>query len=155
MTPQNHKSEIRKDYFLDRYVIITPKRAKRPHDIKEETQIEFLHSCPFCPGNIEKKLEISSYGPKGKWLVKAIKNKFPALTPNNSKAYGYQEVIIETPDHSQEMGDLPVSHINTIVDVYADRTKKLSKDKKIEYILVFKNYGGKAGASIYHSHSQI
>jgi len=155
MTPKNHKSEIRKDYFLDRYVIITPKRAKRPRDIQEETKIEFLHSCPFCPGNIEKELELTSYGPKNKWLVKAIRNKFPALTSNNPKAYGYQEVIIETPNHSQEIGNLPVSHVTKIIDVYADRTKKLSKDKKIEYILVFKNYGGKAGASIYHAHSQI
>ncbi len=155
MTPKNHKSEIRKDYFLDRYVIITPKRAKRPRDIKEETKIEFLPSCPFCPSNIEKKLEVATYGPKNKWLVKSIKNKFPALTPDNPKAYGYQEVVIETPDHSQEMGDLKVNHITKIIEAYADRTKKLSQDKKIEYILIFKNYGGKAGASIYHAHSQI
>jgi len=53
------------------------------------------------------------------------------------------------------MDQLPVSHIKNILEVYAERTKELSKNKKIQYILVFKNNGGVAGASLQHSHSQI
>jgi len=155
MVKKNKGSEIRKDYFLDRYVIITPKRGKRPRDIKEETKIDFISSCPFCPKNVENNLVKATYSPGKKWLVNVLQNKYPALTSDNPKAYGYQEVVIETPDHKKEMGDLPISHIQEIIDVYADRTNELTNDEKIEYILVFKNYGGKAGASIHHSHSQI
>jgi UDPglucose--hexose-1-phosphate uridylyltransferase len=42
-----------------------------------------------------------------------------------------------------------------LIDIYAERTKAITKDKKIKYILIFKNNGGVAGASLVHAHSQI
>lgn len=39
--------------------------------------------------------------------------------------------------------------------MYVRRTKSLMRDKKISYILCFKNEGEKSGASIKHAHSQI
>jgi UDPglucose--hexose-1-phosphate uridylyltransferase len=42
-----------------------------------------------------------------------------------------------------------------VLRAYAQRVKALQQDKKIKYILVFKNQGGSAGASINHAHSQI
>ena len=45
------QAEIRKHYFLDKYVIITPGRAKRPRDIKEQTILKRIEACPFCPEN--------------------------------------------------------------------------------------------------------
>lgn len=39
--------------------------------------------------------------------------------------------------------------------MYSRRTQDIAKNKKIDYILCFKNQGSKAGASIIHSHSQI
>ena len=65
--PRNHKAEIRKDYFLDKYVVITPKRAKRPRDIKEETIVEARVPCPFCRENIDKKLIVDWEGDKKNW----------------------------------------------------------------------------------------
>ena len=149
------KSEIRKDYFLNKYVIITPQRAKRPRDLREKTILEPKVPCPFCEENIEKKLLIKTYDGGKNFLAKVLKNKFPVVTEDNDKAYGKQEVIIETPRHGLEFADLSVSQLKKVLEVYADRTKIISKDKKIEYILVFKNDGGKAGASIFHAHSQI
>lgn len=70
-------------------------------------------------------------------------------------AYGKQEVIIETPKHGIEIHELPLDHIVDVIDVYADRYKELMKQDGICYTIVFKNEGGKAGASIPHSHSQI
>ncbi|MBI4779001.1 sulfate adenylyltransferase, partial [Candidatus Falkowbacteria bacterium] len=49
------KSEIRKDYLSDQQVIITPGRAKRPRDIKEQTIISRMSDCPFCLEKINPK----------------------------------------------------------------------------------------------------
>lgn len=148
------KSEIRKDYLLNKYVIITPGRAKRPRDIKEQTIISRVSSCPFCPEKINHKNIIDqAEGPEGKIL--SIKNVFPAVTLNNKKAYGAQEVIIETPDHKKELHDLSEKQIEQILRFYAKRTEALSQIKNLDYILCFKNQGSKAGASIIHAHSQI
>ena len=37
-----NKSELRKAYFLNKYVLITPERAGRPRDTKEETIIKIF-----------------------------------------------------------------------------------------------------------------
>jgi len=149
------KTEIRKDYFQDNYVIIAPKRAKRPHKVyrKEEDQ---LSVCYFCPDHTESQEVVKTYGGKGKdWDVLVIENKYPALTLDNPKAYGKQEVIIETPFHNKEIHELSLDNIVRVIDVYIDRYVALRKMEDIRYVLVFKNEGGKAGASIAHSHSQI
>lgn len=152
------KSEIRKDYFLDRYVIIAPKRNRRPHKIlrKEEDQ---LGECYFCSPRVDDpKNETTIYEVKddnGNWQIKVIENKFPALTLENLKAYGSQEIIIETPKHAVELHELSLEHIVKVIDVYIERYKALSQQKGICYTIVFKNEGGKAGASIPHTHSQI
>lgn len=148
------KSEIRKDYLSDKYIIITPGRAKRPRDIREQTIISRVSDCPFCPEKIDKKNIVDELdGPEGKIL--SVKNIFPAVTLDNKKAYGAQEVVIETPDHKKELHDLSEAQIEQLLKMYAKRTAALSKIKNIEYILCFKNQGSKAGASIVHAHSQI
>ncbi|MFA5317948.1 MAG: galactose-1-phosphate uridylyltransferase [Patescibacteria group bacterium] len=149
------KSELRKDYLLNKYVIITPGRAKRPRDISEQTVLHRDKKCVFCPGNIEKKLIVDKCCGENKSPITAIKNKFPAVTLNNKKAYGEQEVIIETAKHGVELGELSIEEIGNVLRMHQKRTAALSKIKKIDYILVFKNNGSKAGASITHAHSQV
>ena len=153
------KSEIRKAYLLDRYAIITPGRAARPREIKEQTVIKNLESCPFCPENIDKKEIIDKLPADNSkdetWDVLSIRNIFPAVELDNKKAYGTQEVIIDTPNHAEELGGMKIEKIEQLLKMYAKRTKDIAKNKKINYILCFKNQGSKAGASITHSHSQI
>jgi UDPglucose--hexose-1-phosphate uridylyltransferase len=149
------KSEIRKAYLLNKYVIITPSRAKRPRDIKEETVIKRTGRCPFCPENIVTENIIDKISHHKKWQVLTLKNIYPAVTLDNERAYGTQEVIVETPSHSRELAELSEEHIEQVLRMYARRTKALSKIEKINYILCFKNQGSKAGASIVHAHSQI
>ena len=148
------KAEIRKDYLLTKYVIITPSRLLRPRDVKEQTIVSRLADCPFCPEKINPKNILDQINaPEGKII--SLKNIFPAVSLDNKKAYGSQEVIIETPDHKKELHDLSEEQIEGLIKMYAKRTKALSKVKNIEYILCFKNQGSKAGASIVHAHSQI
>ncbi|MBU2235831.1 galactose-1-phosphate uridylyltransferase, partial [Patescibacteria group bacterium] len=157
MTANIQKPEIRKDYIQDKYVIIAPRRGKRPHDFEQiVSKVSREKKCVFCPENVEKDLIIRKYHGQGKnWSLLTLKNKFPAVTLDNSEAYGTQEVIIETPDHAIELENLPESQIKELFDVYAERTYVISKIDKIEYILIFKNDGGKAGQSIAHAHSQV
>ncbi|MBA3047349.1 galactose-1-phosphate uridylyltransferase [Patescibacteria group bacterium] len=149
------KSEIRKAYLLNKYVIITPGRLKRPRDIKEQTVIKRTMPCPFCAENIDKKNITDKISAGNNWQVLSIKNIFPAVTLDNEKAYGSQEVIVESPDHNKELADLSEREIGQVLEMYSRRTQDIAKNKKIDYILCFKNQGSKAGASIIHSHSQI
>jgi len=160
------KNELRKDYIQEKYVIIAPRRGKRPHDTKvPETEKSKTASCVFCPEDLKgsdlliKKYNCSIHKKKNNgfsdWDIFVLRNKFPAVTIDNPKAYGTQEVVVETPDHFAELEDLSIKHISKLLDVYALRTKRISQNKKIEYILIFKNNGGRAGASLQHSHSQI
>ena len=151
------KSEIRKHYFLDRYVIFSPKRNLRPQSISEEDRQKKENAkecCFFCPEKLEAK-PIYKVGKGKKWDIAVIPNKFPALTLENKKAYGKQEIVIEAPEHRKELSDLSIDHISKVLEVYEQRSGYLSKIKDIKYVLVFKNDGGKAGASVPHAHSQI
>jgi UDPglucose--hexose-1-phosphate uridylyltransferase len=151
-------SEIRKDYFLDRYVIIAPKRKKRPQKIVRVDDPDAL-DCTFCPPYVDdpanEKTVYLSKDHNGEWLVRVISNKYPALSLDNPKAYGEQEVIIETPEHNKEIHELSLEHIVEIFNVYINRYKYLSSVKGICHTMVFKNEGGKAGASKPHSHAQV
>lgn len=149
------QSEIRRDYIQEKYVIISPRRKARPHDITTPKT-----SCVFCPQNIVHAGKIvaavrDTTEKKEPWAIRVIQNKFPTVSSTNKKVYGRQEVVVETPDHLKEIENLSDARVARILKVYIERTKEISRDKKINYILIFKNNGGAAGASLQHAHSQI
>jgi len=152
-----NKPEIRQDYIHDRAVLIAPSRNKRPHQFGRELPSFTTpkKDCPFCPQNVNKVKDVLTIGPRNKWQIKVIKNIYPIVSLDNPKAYGTQEVIIETPEHEVGLAELNQEHIEQVIKVFQKRTTDLSKNKRLRYILIFKNYGGRAGASIQHSHSQI
>ncbi len=154
------KSEIRKDFLVDRYVVIAPQRSARPDqlggDVAEGAHSVTRQACVFCPENVRSTRALFHVGASRKrWKILVIPNKYPAVSLDNPKAYGIQEVVIETPDHTKQLDDLSVSHIADLFRVYAQRTHAVMKNPHIQYILIFKNSGGRAGASIQHSHSQV
>jgi len=151
------KSEIRKHYFMEQFVIIAPKRNRRPHKIIKKPEEE-TKACYFCRpevDDIKKHKSVYQYPTGKQWLIKSIMNDFPALSRDNLKAYGHQEVIVETPEHGKEIHEFSQDHIVKVFDAYIDRYLYASKLKGICYTILFKNEGGKAGASIPHSHSQL
>ena len=150
-----NKSEIRKDYFKDEYVIIAPKRAKRPH--KAEQAAEPDKSCYFCPSGFSKD-EIITYqdnNTDGDWEILSVINKFAAVSTDNPRAFGQAEVIIETRKHGLDINDFSVDHIVRVLNAYIDRYTYLRNLDGIRHVILFKNEGGKAGASIAHTHSQV
>ncbi len=45
-------NELRKDYLLDRWVVIATARSRRPTDFaKQQTQQAKTSACPMCPSN--------------------------------------------------------------------------------------------------------
>lgn len=123
------KPELRKDYLEDHYAVIAPVRAKRFGKKK---------TCPFC--NVKTRV---------------LPNKYSAFSPLYPKAYGRQEVIIDTPDHDTLLADLSVAEISGLIGIYGERLKMMKKDKRIKQVMILKNHGAEAGASKSHEHSQI
>ena len=174
-------TELRKDYLLDRYVIIAAGRSKRPHQFvhekgstgKDKKAIEEeKKKCFFCPGNESMTpSEVYRLTHNHDWQIRVFPNKFAAVdenTDNNdaeikthnefftfADAVGAHEVVVETPDHEKQLVDLSVEEMVDIFKTYIMRIKELEKKQEIKYVFVLKNHGKDAGTSIVHSHSQI
>lgn len=149
-----NRSEIRKKYFKDEYVIIAPRRAKRPQ--KVEKVVEPDQVCYFCPENLtDEEITYQDNNDKGDWEIVSVINKFAALSTDNPRAYGQAEVIIETRAHGLDINGFSVDRIVRVFDAYINRYEELRNMDRIKHVILFKNEGGKAGASIAHTHSQI
>src|SRR5260221_4145192 len=68
---------------------------------------------------------------------------------------GAHEVIIESPDHLQSLATLPVAAVERVLWAFRERVLDLKQDRRFRYILIFKNHGAAAGASLAHPHSQL
>ena len=167
--------ELRKDPITGRWVIISTERGKRPNEfLRESVEIKGKGVCPFCPGNEGKTPpEIIAYGRNGSgkdtpgWTVRVVPNKFPALGIEGGldregeglfdrmNGIGAHEVIIETPVHNSSLAMLPDGSVEQVLWAYRDRVVDLKNDKRFRYILLFKNHGEPAGASLEHTHSQL
>ncbi len=169
--------EIRKDPISDRWVVVSTERGRRPAEFKsggENPAFAEQKSCPFCEGNESKTpKEVLAYRKPGTapdtpgWTVRVMPNKFPALVVEGEinrtgiglfdmmSGIGAHEVIVETPRHNETITDLPDAHVEKVLYAYRDRIRDLEKDKRFRYVLVFKNHGEAAGASLSHSHSQL
>jgi UDPglucose--hexose-1-phosphate uridylyltransferase len=68
---------------------------------------------------------------------------------------GAHEVVIETPDHMLTMARMSEKQIEDVFWAFRDRFLDLKKDRRLRYIIVFKNHGEAAGATLEHPHSQL
>ncbi|MBU0729174.1 MAG: galactose-1-phosphate uridylyltransferase [Proteobacteria bacterium] len=166
--------ELRKDPVIGRWIIISTERGKRPTDFiitKDETKNGF---CPLCPGNENTTPpEVLSYGQHGYmpnrpgWDLRVVPNKYPALIIEGDigkqgdglydkmNGIGAHEVVIETPNHLESFTHIPPARMIKVFLAFRDRLVDLSHDPRFRYVMIFKNYGGAAGASLEHSHSQL
>jgi UDPglucose--hexose-1-phosphate uridylyltransferase len=166
--------ELRKDPVVGRWVIISTERSRRPTNFEPAPPTKSPSFCPFCPGNEDKTPpEVYAYRPGGGpanspgWQVRVVPNKFPALQIEGQldrrgeglydkmNGIGAHEVVIETPRHDQDMADLPVEHLRQVLVAYRERMLDLHRDRRLRYVLIFKNHGAQAGATLEHSHTQL
>jgi UDPglucose--hexose-1-phosphate uridylyltransferase len=167
-------SELRRDPVMGRWVIIAPERALRPDAMLTQRDERLAGPCVFCGGQEDRDpSEITAIRAAGTaanspgWRVRVLPNKFPVLRIEGKlvregvgmfdmmSGIGAHEVIIETPDHDLELADLPEAHIADVVAIYRDRMADLGGDDRFKYVLIFKNQGHEAGATLDHAHSQL
>ena len=166
--------ELRKDPIHGRWVIISTERGRRPSDFVTEERRAIGGFCPLCEGNEDRTPpEIVSFRNDGTppnspgWTLRVVPNKFPALRIEGDldregegmydkmNGVGAHEVVIETPRHSETIATLPLKGVENVLWAYRARIVDLRRDQRLRYVLVFKNHGVSAGASLEHSHSQI
>jgi len=166
-------AELRQNVLTREWVIISPERAKRPDEFAREKvgsriSMEYVPECPFCAGNEHFTLnELYRVPEKGNWKVRAIPNKFPALTSRGERvrrvdgiyrsmtAVGFHEVIVEHPLHNKTIALMADDEVVDVLKVYRQRYREIKKDSRVEAIILFKNHGEGAGTSVSHPHSQI
>lgn len=178
------QNQIRKDYILNRWVIIAVERAKRPTDFHtEQTEVSSQKACPFCQGNesmtplatliyrqkdgeIVKDKDTPNTRHKD-WLVRCFPNLYPALSSNLQKieqtdgllqgvrGYGFHEIIVESPNHQEHPGVAKPEQLYLAFEAQLDLLKKFSDDENVKYVQIFRNHRREAGASLSHTHTQI
>jgi UDPglucose--hexose-1-phosphate uridylyltransferase len=96
-----------------------------------------------------------------------VSNKFPALRIEGDlgkaadgiydrmNGIGAHEVVIETERHDVDLFDLPEKRFEDVLWAYRERLLDLKKDRRFKSVIIFKNHGPAAGASLTHSHSQL
>jgi UDPglucose--hexose-1-phosphate uridylyltransferase len=112
--------------------------------------------------------EVWRLAANGQWRIRVVGNKFPALsskatatryeTPpfyRSMDGFGYHEVIIETPEHDQTLASMQEDELVDVLLTYRERYLALKADPRVKLVLIFKNYGERAGSSIAHPHSQV
>jgi UDPglucose--hexose-1-phosphate uridylyltransferase len=180
-------NELRKDYLLNRWVVIATERSRRPTDFaKQKTETAQIAICPMCVGNENmtpqavmlylkendkvKKSQDPLTGERPKnWLIRCIPNLYPAFGPPKqpqdetqilkSECFGYaigeHEVVVESPNHSENPADSELSQLELVISAYIDRFRDLSAKSYVKYVSIFRNFGKEAGASLSHAHSQV
>lgn len=173
-------SDLRLDPLTKRWVVIAPERNDRPGAITsgagkpdEARGKKLAGFCPFCPGKENTTppeiFALRSSGPRDGegWTVRVVPNKFKTLQIEGGldrraegpydkmRGVGAHEVIIEGPNHWEHIHQASFEQARAILSTAKDRMIDLEKDKRFRYLLLFKNHGLDAGASLEHPHMQL
>ena len=161
--------DMRKDYVLERDVIVHPTTKKRTDSKK----------CPYCPGNesMTNPSLLSLVAKDGMlqrlqdgedffvtdWSVRVFESKEPAVStssPNtysdrplySEPAYGYHYVVVASPSHKDSLATISVEQWSNVLVVVQDRLRWLYTQKGVTYVSIFVNHGKESGADVQHSH---
>ncbi len=173
MTDQKPIREIRISPIVpSESVLVATARSMRPR--KDEAPAprdtrKHVAQCPFCKGNESMTPPtVSAWPSEADWAVRIVENLYPVLgedSPSGNlvfglqqaiEGYGRHEVIIDHAQHGIALHEMSEAHLAGLLGVYRERMEQLYRsDNRIRFVLVFKNFGPAAGASIAHTHSQI
>ena len=131
-----------KDLSWNKWVILAPKRAKRP-----DVARKIVPHCPFCIGNEDEEKEVYRVGGNpgdSNWRIRVLKNKYP-FAPTH-------EIIVHSPDHHKNIDELPDDQVELLFHTYQQRF--IANAKKGQ-VFLFHNRGQLAGESLPHAHTQL
>jgi UDPglucose--hexose-1-phosphate uridylyltransferase len=167
-------SELRKDPVVERWVIMTDDPIRSPSIVRKVQDEEADILCPFCPGNehlcppeilANRPYDSSPNDPR--WNLRVIPSRSPLLVVEEDyrregeglydkiSGVGANEVIIETPCHGVRQGQMTVPEFENLLWAYHDRIIDLKQDTRMRYVLIYKNSGAFAGATIGHTYSLL
>jgi UDPglucose--hexose-1-phosphate uridylyltransferase len=168
-------SQMRKDIFTDRWVIVEEGEGLQPADFHFKKFARNTGFCPFCESNEAatppEVFAIRNRGssPNGPgWSVRVVPNSRPRLRIEGQlgrraealhdlmNGVGAHEIIAETSRHNRSLHELESEEISNVIRAYRARILDLEGDERVRYVLIFKNHGEGAGAhTISHSISQL
>lgn len=153
-------------------VLIATARSMRPKKAEERAPRDTrktVESCPFCTGNEDRTPPaIAVYPDEDDRRIRVVENLYPVLGDDHAQpniniglqqimdGYGRHEVLIDHNEHGAAIHEMAIEHLAMLFGAYRDRMRDLyASDARLKYVLVFKNFGPAAGASIAHTHSQV
>jgi UDPglucose--hexose-1-phosphate uridylyltransferase len=153
-------------------VLVATARGMRPKKSEEPVHRDdrpYVETCPFCRGNEHMTPpDITSHTDADGWKIRIVENLYPVLGDDQQgqglslglqqtiDGYGRHEVIIDHDNHGIALHEMSPEHIALLFDAYRQRMQWLYRaNRRLRYVLVFKNYGPAAGGSIPHTHSQL
>ncbi|MEK7222650.1 MAG: DUF4931 domain-containing protein, partial [Pseudomonadota bacterium] len=139
-----------------------PKKAEEPAPRDTRTHVE---TCPFCTGNEHMTPPvIAAYPEEKNWEIRIVENLYPVLGDDRSNpnlsfglqqtidGYGRHEVMIDHNQHGIAIHEMSEPHLALLFGAYRERMEQLyQSNSRLRYVLVFKNFGPAAGASIAHT----
>jgi UDPglucose--hexose-1-phosphate uridylyltransferase len=158
LPPVEASTQMRWNPLFRDYAVIAEHRQERTYRPPADL-------CPLCPSRNGNRTEI----PAADYEVVVFENRFPSLSLKSADivplvdvapfrsaaAAGRCEVVCFTSDHDLPFAQLPVDHVRTVVDAWADRTAVLSTYPSVEYVFCFENRGEEIGVTLSHPHGQI
>jgi UDPglucose--hexose-1-phosphate uridylyltransferase len=165
--------EIRYDPVTGRSVIYAPMRQMRPREVESApcigVPLTFDKDCPFCPGNETWLMPLIDERPGGdaEWQTRVVLNRYPAVVSDIDAparvngifsvlpARGRHEIIIESPKHDRDLAHAPQAEAEAVLQTCHARYRALADSGEFATILLFRNSGIRAGASLPHPHTQL
>ncbi len=155
--------ELRRDDLTDRWVLLAPGRAARPHTFPPAARDGRVAAgdCPFCPGH--ERLTPPEVYRTGEgapdtpgWRVRVVPNLYPIVGGDDAGpgATGAHEVVVLSPDHDRTFARLDERQATEVFAVLRDRARHhLAAGRAFVQVVI--NHGRAAGASIEHPHAQL
>src|ERR671922_859261 len=169
---ESYLGDLRKDYVLDKFVIVT--RTSEEDQYKEK---RFDEKCPYCPNNesmtepallslvakdgMLQRLSDSEENFVIDWCVRVFQSSNPAVTTSSATiytdkplysepAYGYHQIVVASPEHNQKLSQISVEQWGNVLLVIQDRVRWLYTQKSVTYVSIYVDSGQTAGTTINH-----
>lgn len=142
-----NRSCLTRDPLTGDLVIFAPGRRKRPQSGSKKAETD-----PLSTKNLKDDKVLAVYA-RGGLKVTAVENLYPVFHKDR-ELKGRQEILVEG-EECVRFADFSAMQMAAVLDAMTERAKVLRSDPELKYLVMFKNEGREAGASLTHAHSQI